>query len=218
MFHVKHFGGSAALRARPRRQVRLEPRVPCGAKMSDSASARVAWLRSKAPRTALVVVLRAGLLHAAHAHAQMLGLQHHDDALGVQLLDERVGYLRGQALLHLRALREHVHQARELRQPADAPVGRRDVGHVRHAEKRHQMVLAHRVEGDVAHQHHFLVVLVERACRSARTDPASRPANTSSYIRRHAFRRLAQALAIGILPDPFQSMSRTPASIFAASI
>ena len=134
----------------------------------------------------------------------MLRLQHHDHALGVQLLDERVGDLRSQALLHLRALREHVHQARELRQSANAPVGRRDVGHVRHAEKRHQVVLAHGVERDVAHQHHFLVVLVERGGEVLGRVLLQTREHLLVHAR-HARRRLAQALAVGVLAHPFQN-------------
>mgnify|MGYP000061006275 FL=1 len=81
---------------------------------------------------------RAGLLHTAHAHAHVLGLQNHDHALRVQLFDQRVGDLRGQTFLHLRSFRESIHQARELRQSADASIGCRNVRHMRHAEERRE--------------------------------------------------------------------------------
>ena len=104
--------------------------------------------------------MAAGLLHAAHAHAHVLSLEHHHDALRIQLLDQGVGNLRGQTLLHLRTLRIHFDQARQLRQTAHATIGGRDVGDVRLAEERHQVMLAHGVEIDVAHKHHFAAVLI----------------------------------------------------------
>ena len=64
---------------------------------------------------------RAGLLHTAHAHAHVLGLQNHDHALRVQLLDQRVGDLRGQTLLHLRSFRERIHQRASFDNPQMRP-------------------------------------------------------------------------------------------------
>ena len=49
---------------------------------------------------------RAGLLHAAQRHAQVLGLEHDADALGRELALEPVGDLRRQPLLDLQAAGE----------------------------------------------------------------------------------------------------------------
>ena len=51
-----------------------------------------------------------GLADAAHRHAQVLGLDDDDDALHVEVLDERVGDLGGEPLLHLRAAGEDLDQ------------------------------------------------------------------------------------------------------------
>ena len=71
-----------------------------------------------------------------------------------------VGDLLGEPLLHLQAAREHLDDARQLGQPDDAAV--RDVRDVRLAEERQHVVLAQRVELDVAHHHHVLVLLLEQ--------------------------------------------------------
>ena len=64
-------------------------------------------------------------------------------------------------------------------------------------------MLAHRIEGDVAHQHHFLVVLVER--RLEVLGRILRQACEHLFVHLgDAFRRLEKPFAIGILPDAFQ--------------
>ena len=63
--------------------------------------------------------LGAALAHAAHRHAQVLGLDHDDDAARVEVLDERVGDLRREPLLHLRAAGEDVDEPGQLGQPRD---------------------------------------------------------------------------------------------------
>ena len=121
----------------------------------------------------------------------------------MQLLHQSVGDLRGQALLHLRPLRKGVHKARELRQPADAPVGRRDVRHMRHAEERHEMVLAHGVERDVAHEHHLLVMLVKR--RLEVLGGVFHKAREHLLVHlRHALWRLEQPFPIRVLAHALQ--------------
>ena len=74
---------------------------------------------------------------------------------GPQRLVDGVGDLRRQALLRLQAAGEDVDDAGELRQPDDAL--RRVVGDVRLADERHHVVLAMRLERDVAHEHDVVV-------------------------------------------------------------
>ena len=60
-----------------------------------------------------------------------------------------------------------------LLRPGHAAVG--DVGHVRHAAERQQVVLAHAGEADVADQHDFVVLLGKRDVAGAERDPAAGP-------------------------------------------
>ncbi len=53
-------------------------------------------------------------LHAAHAHAQVLGSDNHADPIRVQFFHERVGNLGSEPLLHLQAARIDLDQAGDL--------------------------------------------------------------------------------------------------------
>ena len=87
----------------------------------------------------------------------MLALDHDDHAARPQVLDQRVRHLRGETLLHLRAAGIDVDEARELGQPGDPPVLAGDVADVRDAVERDEVVLAGRVDLDVAHEHELVV-------------------------------------------------------------
>lgn len=63
-----------------------------------------------------------GLLDAAHGHAEMRGFHDDGDALGLEDLHDGVGDLLGEALLNLKAAREHLGDAREFGE-ADDGVG-----------------------------------------------------------------------------------------------
>ena len=67
-----------------------------------------------------------------------------EHARGLEPLDERVGDLGGEPLLHLRPPGEPVDEPRELRQPGDAAVVARDVRDVRRPVERREVVLAQR--------------------------------------------------------------------------
>ena len=82
----------------------------------------------------------------------MLALNDHDDGLRTEDLHQGVRYLLGEALLDLGALSVHIRQAGELAQAGDVAVFARDITNMRHAVKRHQMVLAGGIDGDIAHQ------------------------------------------------------------------
>ncbi len=81
----------------------------------------------------------------------MRRFEHDEDATRCESLVEDVGDLFAQTLLHLRAGRDRVDDLRQGTEPDDAFVG--EVGDVRRAEERQQMVLAHGTEGDVADEH-----------------------------------------------------------------
>lgn len=87
----------------------------------------------------------------------MLGLHHHQYSEGIEPIVEAIGDLCGETLLHLGPTRESLYESGQLRQTGDPPLG-----HVRHvclAVEGDEVVLAHRVERDLAHHHDLLVVL-----------------------------------------------------------
>ena len=67
------------------------------------------------------------------------------DDIRIERLHQGVGDLAGQALLHLGALREAIHEPGQLRDAADAAVLPGDVGHMRPPEERRQVMLSPRV-------------------------------------------------------------------------
>lgn len=104
-----------------------------------------------------MVLLPAGA-HAAQGHAGVFGLDHHPDALGLQLGLQPVGDLFGQAFLDLRTAGEVLDDPGQLGQAEDPRAGQ--VTDVRHTDERQQMVLADGPHGDAAGQDEFVVVLV----------------------------------------------------------
>ena len=100
----------------------------------------------------------AGCLDAAQGHAQVLGLEHHPDALGRELGLEPVGDLLGEPLLDLQAAGEQLDHPGQLGQAEDALAGQ--VADVGDPGERQQVVLAQRVERDVPGQHQLVVALV----------------------------------------------------------
>ena len=128
----------------------------------------------------------------------MLGLDHHRDAARLQDLLDRGRDLRSHVLLRLQPPRIDIDQPRQLGK-ADHPVDRL-VGDVRLASEGHHVVLAMRVEGDVAHKHEVVV-------------PADLAESAFQHIHRafaiaavkflvgvdHALGRVAQPLAVGII-------------------
>src|SRR5260370_35494369 len=90
-----------------------------------------------------------------HHHAPVAGLDGHCDALGLDGVLDRLGNLRGQALLDLQAARERFDEARYFTQADHFSVG--DVGHVHLAKKRQKVVLAQAEHFDVFHYHHLVV-------------------------------------------------------------
>lgn len=72
------------------------------------------------------------------------------DADGMKNAHDRVGYLRGEIFLDLQAPSEEIDDARELGKANHFSV--RDVGHMRLADERQQMVFAHGIKLDVFHE------------------------------------------------------------------
>ena len=107
----------------------------------------------------------AALVDAARGHALVHRLDHDADAARLQHVVDAAGDLGRHLLLDLEATREDVDDARELRD-ADH-LGRRQVAHVGPADDRRHVVLAVRLELDVAQHDHLVVAghLLERAAQ-----------------------------------------------------
>ena len=126
------------------------------------ASARVAGLSLNSPRTADVTVSVPAFFTPRidmHRCSHWIST---NTPLGLSVLDQRVGDLGGEALLHLGPAGEALDQPGDLRQPGDPAVVARDVRDVGHAVERREVVLARAEERDVAHHHHLVVVRLER--------------------------------------------------------
>src|SRR5688572_23611829 len=104
--------------------------------------------------------LRVLLLNAPHHHAEVIRLDHNSHAERIENLADRLGDLVGQPLLHLETLRKDIHDSRQLGETDDSSVG--DVCDVRLSVERQHVVLAERVQLDVAHHHHVFVRLLEQ--------------------------------------------------------
>ena len=104
--------------------------------MNLMASRRVETSSRNTPWTAEVTVTAPGFWTPPHGHAQVLGFNNHQGALGFQGALDSAGHLGGQALLDLQASGEAVYKAGQLGEAGNHAAFLRDVGHVGHAEER----------------------------------------------------------------------------------
>ena len=100
------------------------------------------------------------LFNAAHHHAEVLGLEDDTDTQGVNCALNGFGDLASETLLHLEATGEDIDEACHLAEADDFALGQ--VGDVRAAEEGQHMVLAERVELNVADNDHLVIVNVEK--------------------------------------------------------
>ena len=80
---------------------------------------------------------------------------------GCRCVFHGLGDLGGQALLDLEATGVALDDSGQLRQPRDATVARREVGHVGQTDEGNEVVFTERGEGDVAHHDHLVVTDLE---------------------------------------------------------
>lgn len=168
------------------------------------ASARVAGL-FRIPRTALVTVFDPGLRTPRMVMQRCSHSTTTITPLRLQVLDQGVGDLAGEAFLDLGSLGEDVDQSRELGQPGDLAVGG-DVGDVGDPGERQQVVLAGAPHLDVTHQHHLVVAEVEGRGQHL----AGVLLQTGEHLAvgpGHPAGGVTQAVAVGILPDPDQDLA-----------
>ena len=136
----------------------------------------------------------------------MLGFDDDDDALRIQDLGDSVGDLRGQTLLDLGAPRIALDEARELRQAGDDAAAR-NVAHMRAPVEGQEVVFAHRVEGDVAHEDEFIGARVE--LRTQMLTGVLEQAGAHFAPRAcHAVGRADQAFTLGVFADGDKQVAR----------
>src|SRR3990172_3814534 len=128
----------------------------------------------------------------------------------------RAGDLLREALLDLESPREDVHDARQLGESDDAAV--RDVGHVRLAEERQQVVLAERIHLDVADHHHGLVRFLEDRVADDARDVHLVSAREPRHRARDAHRGLHQPVALRILAQQLELSPHQLLQLAAADV
>ncbi len=131
----------------------------------------------------------------------MLGVDHHGDAVRTEIVPDASGDLGGQALLHLQSPRIAVQYARELGDADDAVAGK--VGDRRLSGDRRHMMLAMRLERDVAQQDDL--VIAADLCKGARQVHRRILVITLAIIPPgtcDALRCVEQAFALRVLADP----------------
>src|SRR5215204_321230 len=147
---------------------------------------------------------RPWLLHPAHRHAEVLGLDDHEDVRR-QDVDERIGDLGCEALLNLGPLGEPVDHARQLRQACDPPVIIRDVRDVRPSVERDEVVLAVAGDRDVADHHHLVVIGLEGG-DDVTTRVLAQPAENLLVHVGDPPRRVLETVPVRVLADGFEDL------------
>src|SRR6478752_2838529 len=96
------------------------------------------------------------LLDTPHRHTEMCPLAHHRDTERLDLLENGVRNLVGQAFLQLQTPRENVDQPRNLAEADHLAIW--NVRDMTLAEEWQQVMLAHAVEVDVADDYHLAII------------------------------------------------------------
>jgi hypothetical protein len=128
----------------------------------------------------------------------MLSFNNDDNSAWLKGIHQRVSNLTCHPLLNLRTPRVYVDQPRKLRQAGYLALLVRNVTDVSAAEEWHQVMLAGRVELDVAHEHHFLVVGIED-CSQDVLGRELQAGELLSQRTRDSRRSVPQAFAVRIL-------------------
>ena len=135
----------------------------------------------------------------------MLGLDHHEHPAGRERAIDRLRDLGRQAFLDLR-LREQVDDPRDLRQTGDLLRLVGDVRDMRLPGERDQVVLAERLQRDVADHDQLVVVGAfhhRDELRGVLADPGERLLVHAGDARG----RFPQAAPVGVLTDPFKDQA-----------
>src|SRR5258708_14515201 len=122
----------------------------------------------------------------------------HPDPGRLQGAHDGIGKLTGEPLLELRPPRDDLQRPGQLREPDHPPV--RDVADVRDAMKRQEVMLTHRVKGDVADEHHLLMPYLEADAQDLLWIMEQARKDLGVHLS-DAPRRVAQSFAFRILAD-----------------
>ena len=152
---AQRLGGLRARRGPPRRSRTCQPWWPPVKGEELGAGARVVAQRAAHARRD-----RGGARgpHAAQRHAHVLGLDDDAHPARVQVGVQPVGDVRGEPLLHLRAVGVQLHDAGELGEPEDPRAGK--VADVGDADEGQHVVFAHGPYRDFAGEDELVVALV----------------------------------------------------------
>src|SRR5664280_206553 len=142
----------------------------------------------------------------AHRHAEVLSFNDDGNAIWPQILIEKISDLRRQAFLHLRPLGKTVDDPGKFGKSDDlAPLG--DIGDMRLADERQQMMLTNGIERDIAHDDKFLVLL--RLIEQFQELPwiLFETGKDFSIHICNALRRLEKSLAVRVFPNCEQELT-----------
>src|SRR5260370_2273038 len=145
------------------------------------------------------------LLHAAHLHTEMAGLDNQANTVRSDFFLDGLGDLAGHALLNLQAARKHVDHAGDLAEPQNTFV--RQIGHVGLAEERQKVMFAEAEEFDVLHDDHLIVGHTKRSAVQYMIQVQVVTAGQILERFLESLRRLAQPFAIGILSEDLDDLA-----------
>src|SRR5215470_9052045 len=134
----------------------------------------------------------------------MDGFHHHGNAARLERVVERAGDLRGEPLLDLKPLGEHVDEPRDLREADDLLV--RHVRHVTLADEYQQMMLTQTREVDVFDDDHLVVILDEERAVEHVFDFLVVTRRQIAQGRFDALGRLDETLTIDVLAQLLQDL------------
>ena len=170
------------------------------------ASARVAGLRSCAADRG-GDGLGAGLADAAHGHAEVLALDHHDHAARLEDARPGLGDLGGQPFLDLRSFGVQVDQPGELLQPGDPAVPAGDVADVGDPGERAPGGARSRLQTSMSLTSTISSWPRSKVVASTSSGSCRSPANISRVRAGHPGRGVPQALAVRVLADRDQQLA-----------
>src|SRR2546428_5517968 len=149
--------------------------------------------------------LTARLLDPPHGHTEMFRFDHHARTGCVEpTLAEEVGNLRREPLLNLRPPRQDFYKPRHLADAEDASFW--NVPDVGNTMEWQEMMLTHRIKGNVFHNHQFVVVLVVEADLQQLPRILLQPGKQLFVHLRDAARRAQESFTLRILADTFDNL------------
>jgi len=140
-------------------------------------------------------------MHAARRHTFMLGINYYGDTTRLQHPLNHIGDLLRHGFLRLQPLGEYIEQPRNFADTDDIFIGQ--IGDMRPANDRHHVMLAMRFKRHVFQQHDFIIALhILKRFGKNRVHILIIPGVKLAVGIDHALRRIAQTLALWVIPRP----------------